>query len=219
MLKAVIFDMDGVIIDSEPIYYKVCNSILKDFNAEMTKEEYYSYIGKPAYEIWESLKKKYKLQRSVEELIEINREAYKKYLINSCEEKPIEGTKELILDLYRNNLRLAVASSSSTEIINIVLNKFDIRQHFSVIVSGDDIREGKTSPHIFLHTAEKLGVKPGECIVIEDSCDGAASAKKAGMKCIALRNLNSGKQKLDGSDMIIEGFKEASYAKLSKLCT
>jgi HAD superfamily hydrolase (TIGR01509 family) len=214
MLKAVIFDMDGVIIDSEPIYYRACNSILNKTDCTMTMEEYYSYVGKPAFEIWEGLRKKYSLRQSVEELIQLNRQAYCECLKSNCDIEPIEGVGELIVDLYKNSVKLAVASSSSQEIIQIILDKFGIKKYFSVIVSGDEVKEGKSSPRIFLHTAEKLKVNPWECIVIEDSHDGIRSTKEAGMKCVAFNNPSSGTQALDKSDLIIERFKDIGYHKL-----
>jgi HAD superfamily hydrolase (TIGR01509 family) len=219
MLKAIIFDMDGVIIDSEPIYYRVISKFLKDFNISISKEEYSSYIGKSAHTMWDSLKKKYNLEMPVEELIELSRKNYIEYMKNSDEVKAAAGIEELIRDLYKNKLRLAVASSSSSEIINTVLGKLDLGSNFEVIVSGDDVKEGKTSPRIFLLASEKLKVKPCECVVVEDSCDGTISSKLAGMKCVAVKNLNFRSQDLDNADLVIDNFSEVNFHSLFKLCS
>ncbi|MCM8711406.1 HAD family phosphatase [Clostridium sp. SYSU_GA19001] len=218
MFKAAIFDMDGVIIDSEPIYYKICSEFLNGLNVNMTKDEYYTYVGKPAEEMWKSLKKKYNLKESIEELVKINRENYINYLKTSTEEKLIDGVMELMKSLYENNIKLALASSTSLKNIYTVLDKFNLTKFFQVIVSGDDIKEGKTSPQIFLYTAEKLKAAPCECIVIEDSCLGINSAKKAGMKCIAIDNVNSGKQDRSSADLIIKSFSDIDYFKLCSIC-
>lgn len=218
MLKAVIFDMDGVIIDSEPIYYKLCSDLLKKSRAALTKEEYYSYVGKPAAEFWTVMKKKYNLRENAEELININRKSYMDYLRGNNKEKPIEGVCELIKELYDNNIRLALASSSSRDCIDIVLDKFKLNEYFQVIVSGDDVEDGKSTPYIFLQTAEKMSVKPSECIVIEDSHSGIKSSKAAGMVCLAFRNPNSGDQDVLLADVVITKFSEVNYDKLRKLC-
>jgi HAD superfamily hydrolase (TIGR01549 family) len=217
VLKAVIFDMDGVLIDSEPIYYKLCSDFLNKLNVSMTREEYYSYVGKPAGEFWREMKKKHNLKENVEELININRKSYMDYLKNDIKEKPIEGISNFIKELYENNIRMAVASSSCRDSIEIVLDKFKLTEYFQVIVSGDDVEEGKSSPYIFLYTAEKLNVKPCECIVIEDSHNGVKSSKAAGMFCLAFKNPNSGNQDIKLADLVITKYSEVDYDKLCKL--
>jgi HAD superfamily hydrolase (TIGR01549 family) len=218
MIKAVIFDMDGVIIDSEPLYFKVCNEYLEAYGVKITKDEYLSYIGKPAHEIWISIKEKYKISKAIEELITENRKCYIEYIINDTTERPIQGVDRLIKDLYENHIKMALASSSSQEIISIILNKFDLKKYFDVIVSGDDIKEGKSSPKIFLHTAERLGIKPSMCLVIEDSCSGVKSAKEAGMICAALKNPALGNQDIEGCDFVIKNFSNISFEDLSEIC-
>jgi HAD superfamily hydrolase (TIGR01509 family) len=218
VLKAVIFDMDGVLIDSEPIYYKLCSDFLRKSKAAMTKEEYYSYVGKPAAEFWNEMKKKYNLKENVEELININRKSYMNYLSSNDKEKPVEGVCEFIKELYDNNIRLALASSSSRDCIDMVLDKFKLKEYFHVIVSGDDVKEGKSTPYIFLYTAEKINVKPSECIVIEDSHNGVKSSKAAGMICLAFKNPSSGNQDVKLADLSITKFSEINYGKLCELC-
>ncbi|MCM8711405.1 HAD family phosphatase [Clostridium sp. SYSU_GA19001] len=219
MLKAVIFDMDGVIFDSELVHAKLEKSLLKEMGVDLTHEEIESFVGTSSYYMWEMLKGKYGLSKTVEELVKIERDSYFELLVSeNHEDNIVKGVKELIQELHKNKVKLAVASSSPVNVIDTVVDMYDIRQYFNALVSGDYVERSKPNPDIFLYAAEKLGVKPEECIVIEDSSNGVLAAKRAEMKCIGYRNVNSGKQDLSPADLVISDYSEISYEKLKELC-
>ena len=214
MLKAVIFDMDGVIIDSEPIHYKLSKLYFNELGLDITDEEYYTFVGIGDKEIFARLKNKYNLMLKSDEMAATYEKRYIEYLKQMENEEPIRGVDILIRNLHKKGLLLAVGSSASRENIGIVLKSFHLEGYFDTIVSGYDVENSKPFPDIYIRSAEKLGVDPAECIVIEDSSNGVKASKSAGMKCIAYKNRNSGEQDLSQADIIIDSFEKVEFDKL-----
>ncbi|NSW90110.1 MAG: HAD family hydrolase [Firmicutes bacterium] len=206
MLEAVIFDMDGVIIDSEPIYHEVEMGMFKEFGLDLTDKHRHMYAGVRTVDMWVELKEKYDIPLSIEELVKIEAERVRACLKAKNAIEPVCGIRELLEKLHKNNIKIALASSSSMADIEIVLNETGLKEYFSVIVSGDHVERGKPAPDIFLHAVSKLGAEPENCIVIEDASSGVKAAKAARLKCIAYRNPNSGNQDLSEADMVVESF-------------
>jgi HAD superfamily hydrolase (TIGR01509 family) len=201
-MKAVIFDMDGVIIDSEPIHFEVDIETMKYFGCNISKEDLNTYVGTTNEYMYTDIKKKYKLDKSVEEIINYRSELVKRKVIES-DLVPIEGIRNLLKALKDKNIPAAIASSSPRDFIEVVVSKFQLEDYFSCILSGEEVENGKPAPDIYVETAKKLGISPEECIVIEDSKNGVLAAKKAGMKCIGFKNINSGDQDLSKADCIV----------------
>lgn len=201
-MKAVIFDMDGVIIDSEPIHFEVDIQTMRDFGCSISKEELNKYVGTTNEYMYTDIKNNYKIDKSVEEIINYRSEMAKRKVIES-DLMPIEGIKELLNDLKDKNIPTAIASSSPRDFIEVVVSKFELDNYFSCILSGEEVENGKPAPDIYVETAKKLGIPSEECIVIEDSKNGVLAAKKAGMKCIGFKNVNSGEQDLSKADCIV----------------
>ncbi|MBK8982566.1 MAG: HAD-IA family hydrolase [Ignavibacteria bacterium] len=127
--------------------------------------------------------------------------------------KPIEGIRELINIFSAKGLRPNVASSSSAANICLVLDKAYLKQHFNLSY-GEEVQNGKPSPDIFLRAAEYFNAHPEDCFVIEDSANGVTAAKSAGMHCIGFRNSNSGEQKIDHADIIVNSFSSAEIGNI-----
>ncbi len=216
MVKAVIFDMDGVLIDSEPIHYKILNIFARDNGFFITEKEYDSYIGTTDISMWTIIKEAHSLPQPVEELVENHINECINYLRTNKEVRPIAGTVTLIKDLHKNNIKLAIASSAPRRRIDAVMEAFGLQGYFQAVSSGNDVKKGKPEPDIFLHSAKALGILPEKCIVIEDSRNGVTAAKSAGMKCIAYSNPNSGNQDISAADIVIKDFMELNYESIRK---
>jgi len=162
------------------------------------------------------LKDKHSLSQQVDELVQMQRNGNMEYLLTS-DEKPIAGLIPLLQSLEENGITMAVASSSPINSIELVLEKFGIKDYFKVVVSGDFVTKGKPDPEIFLHTSRLLGIHPGNCAVIEDSTHGVKAAKAAEMKCIGFQNLNSGNQDLSAADMKVDSLEELDFNVIKRL--
>jgi len=184
-MKAFIFDMDGVIIDSEPIHFEIDVETMKYFGVTITPHELERFVGMTNPEMWSILKQDYSLPQSVSEIIEYQLKS-KIELIRSIDLAPIEGIQELIFDLKQNNIVIGLASSSPIAFIYEVLRKYNFFEYFDSIISGEEVAKGKPAPDIYLEVSNQLNIKPNECWVLEDSKHGIQAAKAAGMKCIGL---------------------------------
>jgi HAD superfamily hydrolase (TIGR01509 family) len=217
MLEAVLFDMDGVIIDSEPIHYQLSKLYYAELGLNITDEEYYTFVGIGDKEIFTRLKEKYGLKLKVDEMVETYQQRYIEHLQELKDERPIRGVDILIKDIYNRGFHLALGSSATRRNIEAVLEYFKLREYFDVIVSGCEVEKSKPSPDIYVQAAKKLGVDPSGCIVIEDSSNGVRAAKSAGMKCIAYKNPNSGEQDISLADIIIDSFEGLDFGRLASL--
>jgi HAD superfamily hydrolase (TIGR01509 family) len=206
MIKAFIFDMDGVIIDSEPVHLMIEQKLCKEYGVNLTEEEHSTYIGTNSYYMWDCIKKIHNLPQSIEELVEINRAAYFNHLKSDKNLAPIEQVDKLIMDLHERGIKLALASSSPMNVIEAVVDAFKLRDYFHIMISGDEVENSKPEPDIFLCAADRLSVTPEECVVIEDSTNGVIAAKKAGMCCIGYKNLNSANQDISLADYVFDSF-------------
>ncbi|ACL69772.1 HAD family hydrolase [Halothermothrix orenii] len=210
MIEAVIFDMDGVIINSEPIHYKVNQIIYEKLGIKVPRSEYNTFIGKSNTDIWSFLKRKYNLKESVSSLIEKQISGNIKYL-KSHEVNPIPGVKPLLDELSEKQITTGLASSSPEIYIETVLEELGLKSYFKVTVSGETVARGKPEPDIFEKAARILGVEPPHCVVIEDSKNGVNAAKAAGMICIGYRNEESGDQDLSAADVVVDSLEKVNY--------
>ena len=188
-IKAVIFDMDGVISDTQKLHASVEEKLLKKYGIELNSDEITEkYAGVPDKEFFEKIFKDYKVSVDVEKIIN---EKWKE-MINIAKNNifPIPGIIELVKQLKENRFKLAVASSSPHNFIELVLSELKLEGKFDVIVSAEDVKFGKPNPEIFLLASKNLSVDPSECVVIEDGINGIIAAKRAGMKCILLTREN-----------------------------
>lgn len=212
MGQCVIFDMDGVIINSEPIHQECERKIFKMLGVTVSDEDHNALVGATDETMWTKIGSLYDLPIKVHEAIQLKKSLYLEYLKQETYIKPIPYVSELIANLYKNGFALALASSSPHEQIEFILSGFELKCYFHTIVSGEDVAEGKPHPEIFLKAAEFVGAVPGSCVVIEDSYNGVMAAKSANMKCIGFVNPNSGNQDLGKADKIVHSFKEVSVA-------
>ncbi len=213
MITTIIFDMDGVIIDSEPIYFRVILKMFREMGIGMTEEELTNFVGRS--DLWETIKQEYDANFDVDEINREEQRRFLAYLNNHFDGGPIDGVEELLRSLNEKNYKLALASSSRVENINTVLNKLNLERYFPLRISGADLETSKPHPEIFLKAAEMAGAQPEQCLVIEDSKNGVMGAKAAGMLCIGYKNPNSGNQDLSAADRIISSYSEFDWEMLN----
>lgn len=202
-MKAVIFDLDGVIIDSEPLYLEINIKTFKYFGIHASEEDFNHFVGMTDVGVYTTLKEKYQVPYTIEEMLDYHSELVWDTFYH-LEAEPIEGIRELLQTLKDHHVPTAIASSSPKKIIEVIIHKFKLADYFQLIVSGQEVAQGKPAPDIFLETAKRLTISPADCVVIEDSKNGSIAAKKAGMKCIGFQNLNSGNQDLSNADVIVD---------------
>lgn len=207
MLKAVLFDMDGVLVDSEVLHGKAAVLAMEQLGVTVSLSYCFRFIGSTTSHMMETIIKDFNLSYKVEELLAIYKECKHKLLEEEGYDS-IPYTKELILSLKQQNILLAIASSSTLEEILYVTKTFGIYSYFDKIISGASLKNPKPAPDIYLKAAKDLGVSPSECLVIEDSTFGIMAGKAAGMPVIGFHNPNSGNQDLFKADLVIEGFEE-----------
>jgi HAD superfamily hydrolase (TIGR01509 family) len=214
VLKAVIFDMDGVIIDSEPVHKKAERATLSPHGILLSDEELNSYMGTEARVLISNYIGKYSLKAAFEDLYA----SYQKNLIALFENEvePVPATLRLIGELQKSGTPLAVGSSSVRRLVELVLDKLEIRRAFAAVVTGEDAPRSKPHPDIFIETARRLGRDPADCLVIEDSTNGVRAAKAAGMPCLGFRNPSSGGQDLSEADWTVDSMETVTADQLKQ---
>lgn len=202
-MKAFIFDMDGVIIDTEPLHNKIVRGILAKDNIFVTDEEFEKFTGMASTAIFDIFIKRYNLPHTAKQMSQDQMTTLKDYIVK-YQMKPIAGIIPLIEKLHKVGIPMAIASSSRPDVIKFIVDFFNITSYFKILMSGEDLPHSKPAPDIYLQTAQKLGVVPADCVVLEDSINGTIAAKTAGMYCIGFANPNSGNQDLSRADIIVD---------------
>ena len=208
-MKAVIFDMDGVLLDSQPYHFKADIDTMAEYGVIKDQKFYEAFAGTLTDNRMRTLRDMFGLDVPAEELIEKREKMILDIMANE-DIKPISGIPELLRSIKALGLKTAVASSSGIELIKLVLDRLGIAVYFDSITSGNDVKRGKPSPDIFLLAAERIGAEPSECLVVEDSENGVKAAKSAGMKALGYINPTSGYQCLDMADFITDDFKKVN---------
>ena len=217
MVQTVIFDMDGVIVDTEPVHHFAYYQHFNELGIEVSDEMYRSFTGNSTRNIFQKLKAQFDLQEDVEDLILRKRHLFNEAFDLKEDLYLIDGVEELIKDLHANGIQLIVASSASKVTINRVFTRFNLHQYFTHIVSGEDFPKSKPHPAIFEHAAS-LSIAPKEnCIVIEDSTNGIQAAVSAGIYCVGYDSFHSKDQDLSKANIVIRHFNELNFEKVRDL--
>ena len=200
-IRAIIWDMDGVIVDTAPYHLKAWQHVFQKKGVNFTEDDFRRNFGKRndtiiRYTLGESI-----LQSEINAIISEKEPTFRDAVRKNI--KPFPGAIKLIKALRKHGFKMALASSAPIENIQLLIQGLGIENYFNAIVSGRDVAEGKPSPQVFLLAAKKLGVAPENCIVIEDAVAGVTAAKRAGMHCLAITNTHP-RQSFNEADLIVD---------------
>ncbi|NRS90569.1 HAD superfamily hydrolase (TIGR01509 family) [Flavobacterium sp. 7E] len=217
MIKTVIFDMDGVIVDTEPVHRYAYFQQFGELNIAVTEAMFTSFTGNSTRNTFQKVKEIFNLDHDVEDLIQRKRTIFNDAFDNKQDLELLAGVENLIKDFHQKGMQLILASSASKVTISRVFNRFKLHDYFTHIVSGEDFPLSKPHPAIFEHAAT-LSIAPKEnCIVIEDSTNGIKAAKAAGLYCIAYNSFHSKQQDLSLADKVVNHFDELSFEIVSQI--
>ena len=214
MLKAVLFDMDGVIVDTEPLHRKAYFRMFEDMKIDVDQAMYDSFTGQATLPICRTLCEHFGIPESPEHLVATKRKHFKYLFENDNDLALLDGVHDLIKDYHANGLTLVLASSASMPNINRIFERFDLDKYFKAKISGADLKASKPHPEIFIKAAELAGEQTQNCMVIEDSTNGIAAAKAANIYCVGFKSPHSTNQDYSKADRVITSFEEIAFAKL-----
>ncbi|MCK5434698.1 MAG: HAD-IA family hydrolase, partial [Dehalococcoidales bacterium] len=212
--KAIIWDMDGIIVDTAPYHLKAWQEVFQKRGVAFTEEDFRRNFGQRNDTIIRNTLGKL---TSPSEMDAIAREKERKFR-NAVRQniKPLPGAIELIKSLAPHGFKLALASSAPIENIKLLTKGLGVNKCFHAIISGSDVTEGKPSPQGFLLAAQRLGVEPKNCIVTEDAIAGITAAKRGGMKCLAVTNTHS-RPSLTEADLVVDTLEAVTVNDLEEL--
>lgn len=214
MLKAVLFDMDGVIVDTEPLHHKAYQQMFSKVGIEVSSSMYEGFTGQSTYDICKQLCSHFELKQNPQELVQLKRDFFTKLFFEDDDLQLINGVEQLIKNYFDNGLTLILASSASMFTINNVMKRFNLDPYFSEKLSGADLKASKPHPEIFINAAKAARVLQNDCFVIEDSTNGIKAAKGAGIFCVAYKSEHSKNQDYTLADMVISDYNEISFDRI-----
>lgn len=206
--KAVLFDMDGTLVDTSLHWITAYQKFIEKFNVPYVREDVKLVDGKSLKESSQIFKDLYNLPHSVEEILEhkllTSDEIYKVHAL------PLAGATDLLKQIkIQNDKKTAVASGASLNRIETIVNRFGWNDYFHTLASTDHVNYvGKPDPAVFLYAAEALGVPPEQCVVIEDSENGLRAAKKAGMQCVIRHDDRWSIGNYSAADLIVKSLED-----------
>ena len=220
-MKAIIFDMDGVLILTEKMHYHSYCEVCKKYDCKLSQKDYNEFFaGKRTAEAFSVfLESKGKSKSLVANMVTEFRNI-KRNILNNEIKKFIslrKGIKTNLRKIRHKGFKLAIATSTIKEFTDKIIKEFDLGKYFDEIITAEDVSKGKPNPQVYLLAAKRLKVDPSNCIVIEDAENGIESAKNAGMVCIAIKDKSLGKRDLSRADCTIEDLHELNDDLLNDL--
>ncbi len=214
--QAVIFDVDGVLVDSYQAHYQSWQLACRERGLEMTQDQFVATFGRTSREIIVELwGDEFPTPALVAQLDDRKEEWFRDILRRDF--PGMDGAAELIDELHRAGFALAVGSSGPPDNVNLVLDRLQCRSAFHGVVTGVDVQRGKPDPQVFLLSAERAGVVPRHCVVIEDAPVGVAAAHAAGMKCIAIASTGRVRESLLSAEVVVDSLRELNAERIAGL--
>ena len=198
-MKAIIFDMDGLMIDSERLYIQAQQEIAERFNRKMDRKSLWKMMGRKPIESITMFVEEMDIPAEPEEVLEMRNKIMLEKLENDL--LPLPGLDHII-DTFHNKLKLAVATGAQKKFLDLVTDKLGIREKFAVLQDSDDVEKGKPHPEIYSKACRRLALQPGQCVVLEDSSNGVLAGKRAGCYVIAVPSEYTKEQDFSLADSI-----------------
>lgn len=216
MIKAVIFDMDGLLIDTEPIWTLADQMFLAGYGKTYRPTDKSRFMGSGVREFIFFIKKKFSLFENEEKLLSERMGIFQNLVNENLKLMP--GAVNLLLELSNNGYLLAMATGNTRQVMDLMTENLKVRKYFSVTVSNDEVPRGKPAPDIFIEAARRLDISPKECLVLEDAINGIIAAKAAGMKAIAVCDQRYNKpESFTEADMVVGSLKEINSGLIKQL--
>ena len=216
MTWAAIFDLDGLLVDSEPLQARSFNLVLAPYGIRLESDDFRELVGYTTTDNFKLLKARHEqIDITVDQLMEAKDKAYHKLVRSDLTLNP--GTMELVQSLHSGQVPMAVASSSPRVDVELSLNVVGLARYFSVVRTSDDVVKTKPAPDLYLLAARALGVRPERCVAFEDSGAGCAAACTAGMHCFVVPHEFTRGQDFSDATGILTSLKEVTVDRLSGL--
>jgi HAD superfamily hydrolase (TIGR01509 family) len=213
--RAVIFDLDGVLWDGEPLYHEAFNVVLKPFghSIALTDPDYVQLIGKSVEAAWDWMRNRFALQESPATFYR----AYNAAVMGLLKEPrdPLPGVRELLVELRARGMPIGLASASLRNWVDATLAGLGLNGEFAATVTASEVERSKPAPDLYLKAAQRLGVDPADCLAFEDTPSGLASAQAAGMFAVQVRASSTALPALPQADMVIERYSDFDLSLLS----
>lgn len=211
-VHAIVFDMDGVLIDSEPLHLLAYQKFLFDFGLTFLEKDNQNFLGMKDLDCAKHLVEHHKLSITAQEFVARKESVLHQLFLDQLKMQP--GVKQTLENAHKLNIPAVIASSATMPTIELVVDLTGTRKYFRHLCSGDEVPNGKPAPDVFLLAAERLGVKPSECLVIEDTFNGVCAAKAAGMMCIAIPCQATRHQDFAHADLVLASMEEVKLEEL-----
>ncbi len=211
-VHAIVFDMDGVLIDSEPLHLLAYQKFLSEFGLTFLEQDNHNFLGMKDLDCAKHLVERHKLTITADEFVARKESVLHQLFLDELKVQP--GVLQTLENAHKLNIPTVIASSATMPTIELVVELTGTRKYFRHLCSGDEVPNGKPAPDVFLLAAQRLGVKPSECLVIEDTFNGVCAAKAAGMMCIAIPCQATRHQDFAHADLVLASMEEVKLEEL-----
>ncbi len=205
--KLVIFDMDGVLVDSEPLYFQVEKAVMENLGIKLTQKEQENFVGISPKVMWNEILQRYQIDISLDDVLHIYYSNLKLALEKSTL-APMQNVELFIKKLLKYQIDFCLATSSSSTVSQEILEQIGLKSYFKTIITSDDVINSKPAPDLFLKTLQKFRIKPAEAVIIEDSYNGVLASVLAGVDCIGYCNDYKNNQDLSQANYLVHNFKD-----------
>jgi len=215
MFRGAIFDFDGVIVDSHPVHLRAWKRFLDSVGRAASGEELQFVLdGRTRGDIL----RHFLGELDTEKMAEYGRRKEQFFRDETADVRPIKGVPRFLENLEEAQLALGIASSGSRARVDFLLDQLNLKKHFGVVVTGDEVKQGKPHPAVFLKAAERLRTDPCDLIAFEDAVSGIKAAKSAGMTCVGIAPSDRASILVDaGANHVVPDFRSLSYPKLQEI--